>query len=54
MSNPQSQVVIIAGPMVRENRSCTEPGLIALGGRDRPLGVMERDAWENFSETNRE
>jgi len=37
---------------VYDNSTSAEPTLIALGGRDRPLEVMESDAWQRFSGTN--
>lgn len=38
---------------VYDNSSSSEPTLIALGGRDRALQVLESDAWTRFSEINR-
>jgi predicted ABC-type ATPase len=37
---------------VYDNSGSPEPVSIASGGRDRPLEVLQRDAWTTFSEIN--
>jgi predicted ABC-type ATPase len=37
---------------VYDNSGASQPISIASGGRDRPLEVLQRDAWTTFSEIN--